>query len=166
MLRRANSGVAWVQGIDLEARLSLPQLLAGAPVLDLRGNLGLNRSRVAAVPGPDNRLAQQTPLSLNLGLDHRPAGSALSWGGNFNYQAGGPQRLSLSRFADSSDRRTLDLYLHWKADARTQWRLALSNLLHPDQVTERRVLEGGREHRLSDTLRTGAGLRLTLERGL
>ncbi|MBT9502643.1 MAG: TonB-dependent receptor [Burkholderiaceae bacterium] len=166
VLRRSNSGIAWVQGVDLEARLSLPQLLAGAPALDLRGNLALNRSRVAAVPGPDNRLAQQTPLSLSLGLDHRPAGSAFSWGGNFNYQAGGPQRLSLTRFADSSDRRTLDVYLHWKANAQTQWRLALSNLLHPDQVADRRVLEGGREHLLSDTLRTAAGVRLTLERAL
>ncbi|MDP3082845.1 MAG: TonB-dependent receptor [Rubrivivax sp.] len=166
VLRRANGGVAWVQGLGLETRLALRPLWPAAPAVDLRANFGLNRSRVEAVPGPDNRLAQQTPATLNLGIDHRLDGLPLSWGASFSFAAGAPQRLSATRFADKSHSRVLDVYGHWKASAGTQWRLALSNLLQPDQVDQRRVLDGASQHLVSERLRTGAGLRLTLEQAL
>jgi len=166
VLRRANHGVAWVQGMALEAKLSLRELWPVAPALDLRANLGVNRSRVEAVPGPDNRLADQTPLSLNLGVDHRVESWSLSWGASFNYQAGGPQRASSTRFGDRPTTRMLDCYAAWKPDTRTQWRLALNNLLHPDRVDISRVLDAGDQYLLTDRWRTGTSVRLTLEKSL
>jgi len=164
---RANRGQAEVQGVELDARVALQQLWPAGPALDLRGNLAINRSRVAAVPGPDNRLAQQTPLSLNLGLDHRVAGTVLSWGGNLNLQAGGPQRQSETRFIDLPSKRLLDLYALWKEPAGGgQWRASLSNLLHADELTQRSVLVQGSEHRLDDRWRSGATVRLQYERPL
>jgi outer membrane receptor protein involved in Fe transport len=164
---RANRGQAEVQGVELEARLAVQQLWPGLPALDLRANLAFNRSRVAAVPGPDNRLAQQTPASLNLGLDHRVAGTALSWGGNLNLQAGGPQRQSETRFIYLPSKRVLDLYALWKAPAGgSQWRASLSHLLHPDEVTQRRVLVQGSENLLEDRWRSGMTVRLQFERPL
>ncbi|MCV2360010.1 TonB-dependent receptor [Paucibacter sp. TC2R-5] len=175
--RRANQGQAWVQGVELEGKLSVQELLGSAspaaPALDLRANLGLNQSRVKAVPGPDNRLAQQTPLSLNLGFDHRPVtlplagiAGALSWGGNLNITTGGLKRLAVDRWADKSSNAALDFYAAWKPEKQSQWRLSLSNLLHPDQTTQRRVLAEGLDHRLEERLQTGANLRLLWERSL
>jgi outer membrane receptor protein involved in Fe transport len=166
VLRRANHGVAWVQGVAFEARLNLRELWPVAPALDLRANLGVNRSRVEAVPGPDNRLADQTPLSLNLGVDHRIESLSLSWGASFNYQAGGAQRSSATRFGDRPTTRMLDAYAAWKPDKSMQWRLALSNLLHPDRVDISRVLDAGNQYLLTDRWRTGTGLRLSLEKSI
>ena len=172
--RRANQGVAWVQGLELEAKLNLPELLGSrSPAVDLRANLGLNQSRVKAVTGPDNRLAQQTPLSLNLGFDHRPelapnAGlpGSLSWGGNLNFSSGAPVRLAQDRWADKASNTVLDLYATWKPQKQSLWRLSLNNLLHRDQLNQRRVLAEGLDHRLEERLQTGVNLRLMWERSL
>ncbi|MCV2368666.1 TonB-dependent receptor plug domain-containing protein [Roseateles oligotrophus] len=172
--RRANQGLAWAQGLELEAKLSLQELLGKAsPALDLRANIGLNHSRVEAVPGPDNRLAQQTPLSLNLGFDHRPVTlpldgieGSLSWGGNLNITTGGAKRLAVDRWADKSTQTVLDLYAVWKPEKQTLWRLSLANLLHPDQVNQRRVLAEGLDHRLEERLQTCVNMRLMWERSL
>ena len=166
VLRRANNGIAWVFGVEVETRLALRQLWPAAPALDVRANLALNRSRVEAVPGPDNRLAHQTPASLNLGFDHRADRWPLTWGANFSAQAGGPQRLSAVRFAHKSAGRVLDVYATWKSDARTQWRLSLNNLLHPDQIDERRVLDASGDYRLTERWRSGPTVRLVLDKTL
>lgn len=50
-------------------------LMQNAPALDLRLNVSRNWSTVDAVPGPDNRLAQQTPLSGTVGADYKRAGT-------------------------------------------------------------------------------------------
>lgn len=166
VLRRANLGTALVWGAEAEARAPLRTLWPAAPALDLRATLALNRSRVAAVPGPHNRLAQQTPLSLTLGLDHKVSSLPLSWGASYGLQQGAPQRLSATRFADKADTHRLDAYAVWKLDTRTQWRVALSNLLQRDLLDHRRVLDGDNEHRVAERWQTGAALRLTLEAAL
>jgi outer membrane receptor for ferrienterochelin and colicins len=162
VLRRANHGVAWVQGVELEARVSLRKAWPAAPAMDLRGNLGVNRSRVLAVPGPDNRLAQQSPLTLNLSADHA-VDATLTWGASFNLQTAGDQRVSATRFEHRNSARVLDAYVSWKPERQTQWRLSASNLLHPDQIDQRRVLAAGNEYLLTDRWRSGVNLRLALE---
>jgi outer membrane receptor for ferrienterochelin and colicins len=57
--RPKNLGRAVTQGIELEAKFRLDQLFDGAPPVELRNNLSLFHSRVAQVPGPDNRLDEQ-----------------------------------------------------------------------------------------------------------
>ena len=163
--RRANQGVARVWGLELEGRLDLRKRWSEAPPLELRGNLGWNESRVDAVPGPDNRLARQTPAVLNLGADYHPDG-AWSAGGNFNLQAGGPVRLSATRWGRQPTKRLLDLYAQWKPDAANQWKLALNNLLHQDEVTGARVDAEGLSYRQAETLRTGTAVRLSWEHKL
>lgn len=116
-----NDGNASVRGVELEAKLPLTK------ALDLRANLSRNWSRLDQVPGPDNRLESQTPGTANVGLDYR--WSALTLGGNFNYQAGGPTRQSAQLLTSVSAKRELDVYALWKMDARSQWRLSASNLL-------------------------------------
>ncbi len=169
--RRSNQGTAWVQGLELEARLSLPELLAAdAPALDLRASLGLHHSRLQAVPGPDNRLAQQIPAVLNLGLDHRlgasPLGGSLSWGGNLNLSQGASQRQAVDRWAGFSSKAALDFYALWNQDKSSSWRLSLSNVLQQDQISRRRVLAEGLDHQLQERLQTGLNARLLWERSL
>jgi len=124
-----NNGNASVRGVELEAKLPLRRLLPGAPAVDLRANLARNWSRVDNVQGPDNRLESQTPFTANLGADYRADGSALTLGGNLNYQAGGPVRQALRVRLGSSPKRELDVYALWKIDAKAQLRIAGSNLL-------------------------------------
>lgn len=123
-----NDGDASAHGLELEAKLPLRRLLAQAPALDLRANLARNWSHVARVPGPYNRLENQTPLTANLGADYRIS-AALTVGANLNYQAGGTARGAAATYEDSNARRELDLYGQWKRGANWQARLSLSGLL-------------------------------------
>ncbi|WP_317203843.1 TonB-dependent receptor [Janthinobacterium sp.] len=131
-----NAGQALTRGVELEAKLPLRSLVAGAPQLDLRASLSRNWSRVDSVPGPDNRLGQQTPLSAVLGADYKAAGGSLSAGGSFVFKNGGAVRVSERQRAYVSVRRELDVYALWKFDAKNQLRMALSNLLAQDEYSE------------------------------
>ena len=84
------------------------------------------------MPGPDNRLDQQTPLSGNVGLDYKTPDGVLSTGGSFTFRTGGPVRITERQSAYTSPRRDLDLYAVWKFDAKNQLRVAVSNLLAQD----------------------------------
>ena len=55
-----------------------------APPVELRNNLSLFRSRVAEVPGPDNRLDEQPRATANIGADYRFRGTPLTLGGSLN----------------------------------------------------------------------------------
>jgi outer membrane receptor protein involved in Fe transport len=124
----ANGGNATVQGIELDGRVPLAAA-PGRPAVDLRANLARNWSHVDGVPGPDNRLASQAPLTANLGLDMRMVGG-LSAGANFHVVGGWRARTAQSLTEISGVVRELEAYASWQA-ARGQWRLTLTDLLHP-----------------------------------
>ena len=128
-----NDGRADTHTAELEAKFPLRALLdATAPAVDLRASLSRNWSQVAHVPGPDNRLDQQTPFSGNLGIDYKTPGGMLTTGGSLIWTGGGPVRITRQQFAYTSMRRDLDLYALWKFNPKNQLRLALSNLLAQD----------------------------------
>lgn len=161
--RPFNNGDARVRGIELEAKGSLANWLDKGPPVDIRANLVRNWSEVEAVPGPHNRLAQQTPLSANLGADWRPAGRPFTLGANLGLVRGGWARLSGTERAHTSIRRNLDAYALWKVDARTQLRLSAANLLHQDQIAYRgyQDADGGLDQ--YTTVRSFPVYRLALE---
>ena len=129
-------------------------------------NLARNWSRVDSVPGPDNRLENQVPFTANLGADYRLPGAAWTFGGNLNYQAGGPVRQSALVQMNTSPKRELDLYGLWKMDAKTQLRISASNLLRQQSSESHEyVNEDGRRYRISQTP-TSATLRILLEHQL
>ncbi len=137
-----NDGAANVRGIELEAKLPLTALWSGAPALALRANLTRNWSHVQSVPGPDNRLDAQVPLSANIGLDYKPAGAALSFGGNLNFQGGGAARESATLLGYTGAKRELDLYGLWTMDGKTRLRLSAANLLRQDYQTRSDYADG------------------------
>nr|WP_315398858.1 TonB-dependent receptor [uncultured Duganella sp.] len=131
-----NDGRAETRGVELEVKFPLRAVMDHAPALDLRASISRNWSEVDSVPGPDNRLDQQVPLSATVGIDYKSPDGMLSTGSSFSFRNGGQARLSETQGAYTSVRRDLDVYALFKLDAQNSLRLAVSNLLAQDYETE------------------------------
>jgi outer membrane receptor protein involved in Fe transport len=127
-----NNGSARTYGLELEAKFPLKAVMETTQNLDLRASLSRNWSTVDSVPGPDNRLDGQTPLSATLGADYKKG--PLTVGGSYVFKNGGWVRVSGNQISYQSVRRDLDLYALWKFDPKLQLRVATSNLLAQDTV--------------------------------
>jgi hypothetical protein len=84
------------------------------------------------VPGPDNRLDGQTPVSATLGADYTRG--AVTLGGTCVFKNGGPVRVLANQITYQSVRRDLDVYALWQIDQRLQLRIAGANLLAQDRI--------------------------------
>ncbi|MDE2428810.1 MAG: TonB-dependent receptor [Burkholderiales bacterium] len=124
-----NDGNAIAMGIELEARLDLRSLSAAALPIRLRGSLGRHWSRIDRVPGPDNRLSDQSALSASLGADYVWS-NTLTVGGDLNFQRGATVRDSAYLYSTASAKRNLDIYAVWRYSNLSQWRLSANNVLH------------------------------------
>jgi iron complex outermembrane receptor protein len=133
--RQRNVGDASTSGLELEAKFRLDQLLDGAPRVELRANAALFRSRVDDVPGPDNRLEQQSKGTLNLGADYRFRGTPLTAGGNLNVVPETTTRLDESQLTTASRKRVWDLYALWTFNPALGLRMLASNLAPLDSST-------------------------------
>lgn len=158
-----NDGEADVRGLELEAKVPLSVLSAGAPALSLHANLTRNWSHVHALAGPDNRLARQTPLSANIGVDYRPRGAALALGGNLTYQGSAALRESALLASTTGPKRELDLYAVWTWFGGARLRLAVANLLHRDERETERYVDNDNRLLRRDVTTTGVTWRLSLE---
>ena len=152
--RPQNIGDAVSQGIELEAKFRLDQLVAEAPRVDLRANMSLFRSRVQGIPGPDNRVAEQPGGSLNFGADYRLRGLPLTLGGNLNVTPGYDIRLDLNRWAVNPDKTIVDAYALWAFNPNLQLRLSLGNALAQDYVTQTRVESNGQRQTIASNARS------------
>jgi outer membrane receptor for ferrienterochelin and colicins len=121
-----------------------------------------NWSRLDAVAGPYNRLADQVPFSANVGLDYRAAGP---WNAGFNvtYQGAGTSRAAAERSSYRSAQCALDLYALWKIDARTRLRVSASNLLQRNRRTGEWYAGAGGSIRRSSVADGAAAARVLLE---
>lgn len=144
-----NDGVANTRGIELEAKLPLRSLYKAAPNIDLRANLARNWSTLTTVPGPNNRLDQQTPFSGTIGADYKLDRVPLTLGGTYSFQNGGPVRISVNQYAYSVPKRSLDVYGLWKFNAKNQLRVSGSNALHQENLQQSSYADAN--GRLSDT---------------
>jgi outer membrane receptor protein involved in Fe transport len=129
----SNAGRADTRGLELEAKFPLKAVMQTTTALDLRASLSRNWSSVDSVPGPNNRLDGQTPLSATLGADYKSG--ALTLGGSYVFKNGGEVRVSGNQLTYVSVRRDLDLYALWKFDPKLQLRVATANLLGQDNVS-------------------------------
>ncbi|MEX5744630.1 TonB-dependent receptor plug domain-containing protein [Massilia sp. X63] len=122
-----NDDRALMRSLELETKFPLKSLFADAPAIDLRAGVSRFWSRVASVPGPDNRMEQQTPLTANLGLDYKAG--RLAAGASVSHRRGGYVRVEANRGFYRVARTDLDAYAAWTFRPRTVLRIALSNLL-------------------------------------
>jgi len=132
--RPANLGQAEVVGADLEGRLNAKDLggaiAAAWPTLELRGSVGWADSRLSDLPGPDNRLAEQSPWRAKLGGSYSLAAWPLKLGVESNYLPGDWVRSNLSERVYQSHRFTLGANAAWQLDPKSKITLNLDNLLH------------------------------------
>jgi outer membrane receptor protein involved in Fe transport len=157
-----NAGRATTRGLELETKFPLKAIMKDAPAIDLRASVSANWSRVDGVPGPDNRLDGQVPLSGNLGIDYKRGD--LTTGASFAYKQGGQVRLSERQVSYLMVRRDLEAYALYKFNPKQQLRVALSNLLGQDFVNRGSFLEPERGLVVRDTrFVAGPSLRATLE---
>jgi outer membrane receptor for ferrienterochelin and colicins len=123
-----NIGDATTQGLELEAKVRLDQLIDDAPGVDLRGNFSLFRSDVAGVPGPDNRLDQQAPRVVNIGADYRLRGLPLLLGGTVNWVPAYRTQTSAEQSVSVGSKSVIDAYALWTINPDLALRLTASNL--------------------------------------
>ncbi len=123
-----NISEAVTEGIELEAKFRLDQMVPDALPIELRNNLSFYRSRVLSIMGPDNRLDQQPAMTANIGGDYRMRSLPFTVGGNINYNPGYTTRTSDVQWFTVSQKRVIDVYGLWRVDNNTAWRLTLSNL--------------------------------------
>ncbi|MES2317421.1 MAG: TonB-dependent receptor [Pseudomonadota bacterium] len=156
-----NDGTAHTRGIEFEAKFPLKAVLPSAPAIDLRANLSRNWSSVDKVPGPNNRLDQQTPFSATVGMDYKTG--KLTTGGSYSFRNGGPVTISDKQSGYTSVRRDLEMYGLWKYDPKNQLRVALGNVLAQDYVVESIYVDGGNTTRRRTTSPGVMNVRATVE---
>lgn len=126
-----NVGSADAAGLELEAKARLVDLWAGAPAavqgISLRANASLMWSRVAGVPGPDNRLEGQAPWTANLGADWPVKGLPLTVGASLNYTPAFRVQEIDDRFVRQGARPVVDVNALWKFNPDASLRLTVSN---------------------------------------
>jgi len=158
-----NDGDALTRSLELEAKFPLSAVLEDVPAIDLRASLSRNWSEVDAVPGPDNRLDQQVPLSATMGIDYKTRDGKLTTGASFAFKNGGPVRVNLEQSRYQSVRRDLDVYALYKVNPSYQLRFALANLLRQDGVSDARYTDDNGTLRRTSFSEGQAMARVTLE---
>jgi outer membrane receptor protein involved in Fe transport len=153
-----NAGRAGTWGVELEAKFPL-----NWPAVDLRANMARNWSRVDSIPGPDNRLASQVPFSASAGIDHRMAALPVTLGASFNFQGGGPARLSERTGAWRGVQRELGMYALWRPDGQSQWRMSMANLLGEDHLDQASFTDKFGALQTTTTTPTAPTVRLAFE---
>jgi outer membrane receptor for ferrienterochelin and colicin len=143
LIQPVNDGSAEVRTLDLELKFPLKAVMQGkdALPLDLRASLNRNWSKVESVPGPDNRLDQQIPLSAVFGADYKT--EKISMGINYAVRTGGMVRISQEQSSRQALRRDLDGYFQYTVRKGLDLRLSVGNALGMDTVNYSRYQDAG-----------------------
>jgi iron complex outermembrane receptor protein len=160
--RPRNVGQASSRGLELEikgrAEEWFPMAFDPASGVQLRGALSIYESHVDQVDGPDNRLEAQPPWHANMGFDARVRNTGWTWGMSLILQPAYATQQTDRQLTRRSALRTLDAFASWRIDRSMQFRVGLTNILAPDNVTSRAVedLDGFSASSATrrDTLRT------------
>jgi outer membrane receptor for ferrienterochelin and colicins len=129
-----NRGRATSRSIEFDAKFPLQTVYADAPPIDFRFNMARNFSSVDEVPGPNNRLDQQTPFNATFGADYRMRGGMIVAGASYTFRSGGDVRTSITQSRYVTPKRDLDMYVLYKYTPKLQFRLRLANILRQDTV--------------------------------
>jgi len=151
---------------DAAHKQEVERLREQAPNVLFRMNVARNGSRVDAIPGPDNRLDRQVPVSGTIGADYVADGAPVTLGGSFTFKGGGRVRTGLSQSEVLPIRRVLDAYASWKVDPRTQLRLSFQNILRQDYAYATSYFDDTGRTELSTITPTGTLIRLAVELSL
>jgi outer membrane receptor protein involved in Fe transport len=125
-------------------------------------NAGRHFSSIDNVPGPNNRLGQQSPWTGNFLLDY--GNGSRSAGANLALSTGGWSRVTPTQSSYSGVQRSVEAYVGYKIDAASKIRLTALNLAHPAALKGSQVYAlDGRSESMERTPGR-ASLRLNYER--
>lgn len=158
-----NDGNATTKSLEFDAKFPIQTFYKEAPPIDFRFNMNRNWSTVASVPGPNNRLAQQTPFSATLGLDYRMKGGIVVAGTSYSFKSGGEVRVSENQTTYVTPKRELELYALWKYTPKLNLRLTMSNLLRQDYRNESAYFDQFGTLRRADISPSSMNVRLNVE---
>jgi outer membrane receptor for ferrienterochelin and colicins len=137
--RPINLSRAETSGIELELKGRAGELLPGwidpALSLNVRGSLSFYKSRVAGLPGPDNRLDSQHPYSVNLGFDYRLKSLPLTLGAGLVYMPGYGTQQTQTQLQEVARARTLDVFAQYVFNPKLSLRLSANNVAPLDPQT-------------------------------
>lgn len=144
--RTVNFSEATTTGIELEVKGRAGELMPAwfdpKLPLSLRGSLNFYRSKVAALPGPDNRLDSQQPWSGSFGIDYRFSGLPLTIGGSLNFTPSYSTQQSLTQTNDAGRTRAIDVFAQMSLSKSISLRFAANNLAPLDSES-RTLLSSG-----------------------
>jgi iron complex outermembrane receptor protein len=163
--RPQNVGKAVTQGIELEAKFRLDELLDDALPVAVHNNLSFFDSTVEQVAGPNNRLEGQPTGTANVGADYRLRSVPISLGASVNFTPGYATQLSALQSVSVGAKVVTDAFLVWFLNPSAQLRLSASNLL-PRDYANTSSLVSGTQRQQTDTANVSNvswGLRLELK---
>lgn len=144
--RPVNFSRAQTTGVEIEAKGRagelLPQAFDPKTALNLRLALNFYRSKVEAVPAPNNRLDGQQPWSGTFGFDYRFADLPLTTGASLTFTPGYATQQTLSQALETSRTRTLDLFAQWTFSKSMSLRVTANNFA-PFDTLSRTLLSSG-----------------------
>ncbi|QYF95485.1 TonB-dependent receptor [Massilia sp. PAMC28688] len=129
VVRPVNLGDAQAEGISLEMDLALRDFFDGMyPATTLRTGLGVARSRISNLPGPDDRLDSQSPWNAKLGISHVMSGMPVKLNVDASWTPGVWVRSNPTQRVFQSRRFDLDAGAIWTINGDQRLTLNLSNL--------------------------------------
>lgn len=158
--RPTNFSKAQTSGLELEVKGRagelMPALFDPKLALNLRGALSVYRSRVEALPGPNNRLDGQQPWSGNFGFDHRFADKPLTVGASLVFTPGYTTRQTTSQVLQQARSRSLDVFGQWVFSRSASLRLTANNLA-PLETRSQTLISSGDTSSSARRTRTNFG---------
>ncbi len=141
-----NLSKATTEGLEFEikgrASELFPSLFEPATALSMRASLNLYRSRVADIPGPDNRLEGQQPWQFNFGADYRLKSLPV----NMGFSAQIAPKFNVQQTALQSQEtlpaRSLDAFVAAQLSKQDGVRFSVNGLFQPKQGTRVAIING------------------------
>jgi outer membrane receptor for ferrienterochelin and colicins len=133
--RPRNIGKATTSGLELEAKFRLDEYFDDALPINVRSNLSVFTSRVADIPGPNNRLDAQPKGTANLGFDYRLRSVPLSIGASLNWTPQSVIQQSVLTEVTTSRKAVTDAFAMWNFTPEQSLRLSASNMTPLDYFT-------------------------------
>lgn len=135
-----NFSKAQTSGLELEVKGRAAELLPAVfdpkTPLNVRSSLSFYRSRVAALPGPNNRLDGQQPWSGTFGFDYRFVDKPLTVGGSLAFTPGYLAQQTALQSLDVSRTRSLDVFAQWVFSRSLSLRVSANNLAPLDSLSQ------------------------------
>lgn len=137
-----NSGNAISKLIEIDTKFPLKRFFSDAPDVNFMFYVSKNWSSVSSLPNPENRLTPET-VSMNTSIDYKGKDIPLGLGISLVYKDGKPYLENIKKRAIFGATTDLDVYAFWRMDKKTQFRLAVNNVLKRMRPKEFQIFDAG-----------------------